>query len=128
MIANTVTQVHLTRKKTRAGRPPLLGVLASLADWRKQPNKVYALTTLLTVLLAGLLCGKKGVKPISHWCRGLPLATRMAMGFPFGRKVSAKMLDRVLAHPNPNELESALCAWLAKVNEQYAGESEPARC
>jgi predicted transposase YbfD/YdcC len=89
-----------------------------LHDWRKAHGKVYRLIPLLTVMLAGLLCGKKEVKPIARWCRALPFLTRAKMGIPLGRSPAAKTLDRLLAKLDPDSLEAAIRSWLAVVNAQ----------
>lgn len=99
-----------------------MSLFAQLPDWRKAHGKIYRLTALLTVMLAGLLCGKKQVKPIARWCRALPFLTRAKMGLPFGRSPSAKTLDRLLANLDPDALEAAIRRWLATVNTQIAQE------
>jgi predicted transposase YbfD/YdcC len=130
MTTRTVPQVKPADKPQQPLQltvPPLLRCLTPLVDWRKRPNKIYALPVLLIVLLAGLLCGKKAVKPIARWCRALALETRAQLGLPFGRQPSAKMLDRVLAHLDPDDLEAAIRTWLATVNDQLAHSGLPLR-
>lgn len=130
MTMHTVPQVSPADKPKRTLEltvPPLVGCLATLVDWRKRPNKIYALPVLLIILLAGLLCGKKAVKPITRWCRALSLETRIQLGLPAARTPSAKMLDRVLAHLDPDALEAVIRDWLAAVNDQLAQRGLPLR-
>jgi len=123
MAKNTVPRSRLSDKRQKLQElqvPPLLSVFGQLRDWRKAHGKVYRLIALLTVMLAGLLCGKKAVKPIARWCRALPFPARAQMGLPFGRSPSAKTLDRLLAKQDPDALEAAIRSWLAAVNAQLA--------
>jgi len=123
MAKSTVPRLSLSdkRKKLRELQvPPLLSLFEHLRDWRKAHGKVYRLIVLLTVMLAGLLCGKKEVKPIARWCQALPFLTRAKMGLPFGRSPAAKTLDRLLAQLDPDALEAAIRCWLAAVNTQMA--------
>ncbi len=71
-------------------------------------------------MLAGLLCGKKEVKPIARRCQALPFLPRARMGLPFGRSPAAKTLDPLLAKLDPDALEAAIRGWLAAVNKQLA--------
>jgi len=123
MAKNTVPRLRLSDKQKKLRElqvPPLLSVFGQLRDWRKAHGKVYRLIALLTVMLAGLMCGKKEVKPIARWCQALPSLTRAQMGLPFGRSPAAKTLDRLLAKLDPDALEAALRGWLAAVNKQIA--------
>jgi predicted transposase YbfD/YdcC len=130
MAKHTVPRWSLSdkRKKLRELQvPPLLGVFEHLSDWRKAHGKVYRLTALLTVMLAGLLCGKKAVKAIARWCRALPFLTRAKMGLPLERSPSAKTLNRLLTRLDPDALEAAIRGWLAAVNDQLAQTGLPLR-
>ena len=123
MAKNTVPRLRLSDKQKKLRElqvPPLLSVFGQLRDWRKAHGKVYRLVALLTVMLAGLMCGKKEVKPIARWCQALPFLTRAQMGLPFGRSPAAKTLDRLLAKLDPDALEAAIRGWLAAVNKQIA--------
>ena len=123
MAKRTVPRLCLSDKQQKLRElqvPPLLSVFEHLCDWRKARGKIYSLTALLTVVLTGLLCGKKAVKPIARWRRALPLLTRAKMGLPLERSPAAKTLDRLLAKLDPDALEAAIRNWLATVNEQLA--------
>jgi len=100
--------------------PPLLCVLDRLGDWRKRQGKVYPLTSLLIVMLAGLMCGKQGLRSISRWCRALPIRIRAAMGLRPARSPSHATLCRLLRNLAVNELEKAIRLWMEGVNRQLA--------
>jgi len=100
--------------------PPLVSIFERLGDWRKRRGRVYQLAALLIVMLAGLMCGKRGLRPISRWCRKLPRRIRTAMGLRPGRSPSHPMLSRLLRNLDRDELEREIRLWLEVVNEQLA--------
>lgn len=100
--------------------PPLVEVFEQLPDWRKARGKVYRLASLLVLVLAGLMCGKRGPWSIARWFRKLPVETRRAAGFPLGRSPSHVTLFRLLWNLDAAALEAALRDWIQQVNQQLA--------
>jgi len=100
--------------------PPLIEVFAQLPDWRKARGKVYRLASLLMLVLAGLMCGKRGPWSIARWFRKLPFETRIAAGFPLGRSPAPVTLFRLLWDLDAPTLEAALRDWIRQVNSRLA--------
>jgi predicted transposase YbfD/YdcC len=98
--------------------PPVIGIFEHLMDWRKARGKVYQMGSLLMVVLAGLMCGKQKMKPLSRWCAELPFLDRARLGLPLGRSPGATTLGRLLAKLDPGALETAIRHWLTAVNKQ----------
>jgi predicted transposase YbfD/YdcC len=121
------TSVPLTSDPDKGVAPgeirvtPLVRVFEQLNDWRKARGKVYSLASLLVLMLAGLMCGKRGAWSIARWFRKLPFATRIVAGFPLGRSPSAVTLFRLLWNIDAIQLEAAIRGWIAEVNERLDG-------
>ncbi len=122
MAKNSVPSLRTTGKHLAAPLQvtPLVHVFERLGDWRKARGKVYPLVALLVLVMTGLLCGHKGPTAIAQWGAELPFLVRATIGLPLGRRPSAMMLCRLFWHVDPDELETALRAWIAEVNTQLA--------
>ena len=100
--------------------PPLISIFEGLSDWRKPRGKVYTLVSLLIVMMAGLMCGKQGLRSTARWCKELPSRVRAAMGLRPGRSPSRSMLGRLLEKLDKDEFETAIQQWVATVNHELA--------
>lgn len=98
--------------------PPLISIFAEISDWRKARGIRYKLNSLLALLVLGILCGKKGARPISRWGKGLTTAQRKRLGIQEGRSPSPSTLCRVLWHIDVEETEAAITAWANQVHHQ----------
>lgn len=106
------------KKQTEICIPPVIGIFESLVDWRKARGKVYPLSALLLVVLAGLMCGKQSLKAIARWCAELCFLDRARLGLPLGRSPGATTLGRLLAKLDPVALERAMKHWLTAVRRE----------
>lgn len=64
--------------------PPLLSIVAHVSDWRKARGVRYRLHSLFALVVLGLLCGKKGVRAMARYGRGLPQARQKRLGLRRG--------------------------------------------
>ena len=98
--------------------PPLISIFAEISDWRKARGMRYKLNSLLALLVLGILCGKKGARPISRWGQGLTTVQRKRLGIKEGRSPSPSTLCRVLWHIDVEETETAITNWAKQVHHQ----------
>jgi predicted transposase YbfD/YdcC len=98
--------------------PPLVGIFTEMSDWRKARGLRYSLSSLLALLVFGLLCGKKGARETARWCKGLPEQQRQRVGLRAGRWPSAATLCRVLWQVVVTEMEAEIANWAEEVHRQ----------
>ncbi|MGC8960663.1 MAG: ISAs1 family transposase [Chloroflexia bacterium] len=106
------------KKQTEICIPPVIGIFESLVDWRKARGKVYPLSALLLVVLAGLMCGKQSLKAIARRCAELCFLDRARLGLPLGRSPGATTLGRLPAKLDPVALGRAMKHWLTAVRRE----------
>ena len=69
---------------------PLIEILAEIPDPRHCQGKRYALSSLLALACAALLCGYRSYSAIAEWGRTYDPALPRALGFRDGQAPCAK--------------------------------------
>lgn len=94
--------------------PPLslITVLSELPDPRHRQGKVHPLPAVLSLVVLGLLMGRKSLSSIARLGRlyGTPLAH--ALGFRRGKTPCKSTLSEILRDLDPHHLEELLSRWV----------------
>jgi hypothetical protein len=90
----------------------LVEVLADLPDPRSPHGRIHPLPAVLSLVVLGLLMGRKSLASISRMGRfyGAPLA--QALGFRRGKTPTKSMLSELLRALGPDAFEAALSRWV----------------
>ena len=90
--------------------PPLMKVLAEMVDIRRARGKRHALSAILGLACAAMLCGYRSYGAIAEWGRNYGQSLALALGFS-ERTPCAATLHAVFRHLDVRELERKLGAW-----------------
>jgi hypothetical protein len=91
----------------------LVDVLAELPDPRSPQGRIHPLPAVLSLVVLGLLLGRKSLAGIARLGRqyGFPLA--QALGFRRGKTPTVSTLSDILRDLNADALEALLSRWVA---------------
>ena len=90
---------------------PLIEILAEIPAPRHCQGKRYALSSLLALACAALLCGYRSYSAMAEWGRNYDQALPRALGFREGQTPCASTLHTVLRKLDRDGLEAKLQAW-----------------
>src|SRR5262245_31883216 len=93
----------------------LVDVLAELPDPRGPHGRIHPLSALLSLVVLGLLLGRKSLAGIARlgWQSGAPLAH--ALGFHRGKTPTTLTLSEILRALDADALEALLARWVNAV-------------
>ncbi|MYF99365.1 ISAs1 family transposase [Candidatus Poribacteria bacterium] len=92
----------------------MIDMLAELEDPRNDKGKRHPLTSILALIVIGLMCGHKGWTSIATWARSQPALTK-ALGFTHKKTPSASTIHNLLKKLNIAVLEETLTKWINTV-------------
>ena len=101
---------------TRRKSCHLIDMLAKLSDPRKNKGKRHPLTSILALVVIGLMCGHKGWTSIATWARSQP-ALAKALGFTKKITPCASTIHDLLKKLDVEALEETLTKWVNTVLE-----------
>lgn len=107
---------------------PLVEVFETIVDPRAAGGRRYALSAILMLVSAALLCGYDNLHQIAVWGRAQPADFLRALGFRRGQAPGKSQLYAVLSRIEPVAREAVLGAWAESVLQEVQGTTaEPTR-
>ncbi len=103
---------------TRSSSCHLLDILAEVSDPRHKKRKRHPLTSILALIVIGLLANHKGYTSIATWARNQPELTK-ALGFTSPKTPCAATIHNLLKRLDVVRLEAALTKWVFSEFERY---------
>ena len=103
---------------TRSSSCHLLDILAEVSDPRHKKGKRHPLTSILALIVIGLLANHKGYTSIATWARNQPELTK-ALGFTSPKTPCAATIHNLLKRLDVVRLEAALTKWVFSEFESY---------
>lgn len=97
--------------------PSLLAAFARVPDVRSRHGRRYALSALLTLATAAMLCGARSLYAIAQWGRLQPEEVRRVLGFGKGAMPAATTRHYAFKRLDAAGFEAALQAWAAAALE-----------
>lgn len=91
---NTSLQIFSTR--SNEATVSITKLLSTVKDYRKQRGKRYNLSSVLQLVLAGLLCGANNLATIHRWAKTLSKKALIALDFYQGKILSYSNLTVIL--------------------------------
>ena len=96
----------------------LLDILAEVSDPRHKKGKRHPLTSILALIVIGLLANHKGYTSIATWARNQPELPK-ALGFTSPKTPCAATIHNLLKRLDVVRLEAALTKWVFSQFESY---------
>ncbi|MYA69599.1 ISAs1 family transposase [Candidatus Poribacteria bacterium] len=96
----------------------LVDILAEVPDPRHKKGKRPPLSSILALIVIGLLVNHKGYTSIATWARNQPELTQ-ALGFTFSKTPCAATIHNLLKRLDVVRLEAALTKWVFSEFERY---------
>jgi predicted transposase YbfD/YdcC len=91
----------------------LLEALATVPDPRSRRGRSYPFTPILTLLVVGILVGRRSPEAITQLADDYGGDFALLLGFPRRRVPTASMLSKLLRRIDVAALETVLSAWIA---------------
>lgn len=89
----------------------LYQAFATIPDPRRAQGRVYWLSSLLCLAVAGILCNCLSVLAIAEWAEGLSPCIRQALGLPQDRSPDQSTLHRLFRRLDPHQLTGVLAEY-----------------
>jgi predicted transposase YbfD/YdcC len=86
----------------------LLTAFATVSDPRRPQGRRYALTAILTMVVAAILANQQSVLAIAEWAADQPYEIRAQLGFPDGPTPHQSTFQRLLSRLDPYQVAAAL--------------------
>lgn len=94
---------------------PLLQVFVEIPDFRRRQGQRYALSAILALACAAMLCGYRSYSAIAEWGRNYGEPWARALGFPQGQTPCAATLHTIFRHLDAEQFETKLGQWAESV-------------
>lgn len=96
---------------------PLVHILDEVQDVRKARGKRYALTSILALACAAMLCGYRSYAAMAEWSQNYGAELAQALGFEDGKTPCAATFYCIFRDLERADLEARLGAWAQQVLE-----------
>lgn len=106
--------------------PPLAEYLGKVEDPRSRQGRRHSLVSVLTLLVAGILCQQKGYVPIAHWARGCPREFKRRLGFIKRDTPAPSTFHEILKGLCWEGFEKQVRTWTVALLAALAAAGEPA--
>jgi predicted transposase YbfD/YdcC len=104
---------------------PLVQVFVEIPDFRDSQGKRYALSAILALACAAILCGYCSYSAIAEWGRNYDQTLVVALGFKKGQTPCAATLHTIFRHLDVEQFEAKLGRWAESVLQaRPAGKDE----
>jgi predicted transposase YbfD/YdcC len=104
---------------------PLVQVFVEIPDFRDSQGKRYALSAILALACAAILCGYCSYSAIAEWGRNYGPPLVVALGFKKGQTPCAATLHSIFRHLDVEQFEAKLGRWAESVLQACpAGKAE----
>lgn len=124
LIPRARDQYSRSVRRTTSKPDGLLAALVGVADPRARRGRRHQLLSVLGIAACAVLAGSRSFVAIAEWGADLPPAVRGALGLgPVAPCEST--IRRVLARVDPDELDTAVCTWLAARAANASGGAAP---
>jgi hypothetical protein len=87
---------------------PLVEVFVEISDFRQNQGKRYALSAILALACAAMLCGYRSYSAIAEWGRNYGESLAVALGFKHGKTPCAATLHTIFRHFDVEQFEVKL--------------------
>lgn len=94
---------------------PLVDVFVEIPDFRQNQGKRYALSAILALALAAILCGYRSYSAIAEWGRNYGEKLAGALGFKPGHSPCAATLHTIFRDLDAEQFEAKLGQWAESV-------------
>lgn len=94
---------------------PLVQVFVEIPDFRENQGKRYALSAILALACAAILCGYRSYSAIAEWGRNYGEGLAAALGFKTGQTPCAATLHTIFRHLDAEQFEAELGRWAESV-------------
>lgn len=94
---------------------PLVDVFVEIPDFRQKQGKRYALSAILALACAAILCGYRSYSAIAEWGRNYGESLALALGFKRGETPCAATLPTIFRHLDTEQFEARLGQWAESV-------------
>jgi hypothetical protein len=92
--------------------------LGQISDPRSASGRRYSLQSILSLLIAGMVCGKQSLRAIARWGRRLSPEHLKIIGIERASSPSQATMHNLLVRLEPAHLEAALGKWLRALSSQ----------
>lgn len=86
--------------------------LCEIKDPRRAAGRRFSLPSILSLIIAGMLCGKLSVRAIAQWGRRLSVEQLELIGITRGVSPGQTTIHTLLTRLDPNDVEDALGKWV----------------
>src|SRR5512135_556759 len=94
---------------------PLVQVFVEIPDFRQNQGKRYALSAVLALACAAILCGYRSYGAIAEWGHNYGEKLAGALGFQQGQTPCAATLHTIFRHLDVEQFEAKLGQWAESV-------------
>ena len=94
---------------------PLVELFGAIPDFRQASGKRYALSAILAVACAAMLCGYRSYSAMAEWGRNYGQSLVAALGFANGKTPGASTLHWIFRHLDCEQFERQLGQWAEQV-------------
>lgn len=86
--------------------------LCEIKDPRRSAGRRFSLPSILSLLIAGMLCGKLSIRSIARWGRRLSVEQLELIGITRGVSPGQTTIHTLLTRLAPGDVEAALSKWI----------------
>lgn len=86
--------------------------LCEIKDPRRAAGRRFSLPSILSLIIAGMLCGKLSVRAIAQWGKRLSVEQLELIGITRGVSPGQTTIHTLLTKLDPNDVEDALGKWI----------------
>lgn len=104
---------------------PLVEVFVEIPDFRQRQGQRYALSAILSLACAAILCGYRSYSAIAEWGRNYGASLAEALGFKQGQTPCAATLHTIFRHLDAKQFEAKLGQWAASVLQAGPADATP---
>lgn len=91
--------------------------LCEIKDPRRAAGRRFSLPSILSLLIAGMLCGKLSIRAIARWGRRLSPDQLELIGITRGVSPGQTTIHTLLTKLSPSDVEVALAKWIRSFSD-----------
>lgn len=91
--------------------------LSEIKDPRRAAGRRFSLPSILSLIIAGMVCGKLSIRAIARWGRRLSAEQLELIGITRGVSPGQTTIHTLLVRLSPDDVEEALAKWVRSFSD-----------